>query len=315
MSLKVVFMGTPEFAVASLSALAEAYDVALVLTRPDAVSGRGRQLRPSPVKQRALELGLSVLEARKIGTEQIDAIGSVRPDVVVVAAYGAILPDELTGFDLAHLGAINVHGSLLPRWRGAAPIQRAMLAGDRKVGISIMRMVHELDAGPWCRQASIEVGDKGAEEIMAGLAALGAQELVGALEDIAAGTAIWHEQDEKLVSYAKKVKKAEMLLSPKDPAILNLRRVRAATDAAPARILVGTRGVRILDAQLVSSHDLAFFDKSIATAQLVCFGRRVLLGCSEGTLELLSVKPDGKRAMKAAEWALGLHANLTWGEI
>ncbi|MBQ3282712.1 MAG: methionyl-tRNA formyltransferase, partial [Atopobiaceae bacterium] len=146
--MRVVFMGTPEFAVPSLSALADAYEVVLVLTRPDAVRARGKELEPSPVKARALELGLPVLETSRITPEALEAVREAGPDVIAVAAYGCILPDSI--LDVAPLGCVNVHASLLPRWRGAAPIQRAVLAGDRRAGISIMRVVHELDAGAWC---------------------------------------------------------------------------------------------------------------------------------------------------------------------
>ena len=130
--MRIVFMGTPEFAVPSLEALAAEHDVTLVVTRPDAVRSRGKRLEPSPVKARALELGLPVLEAKRMDAAAIDAVRDAAPDLICVVAFGCILPDELLA--VAPLGAINVHGSLLPRWRGAAPIQRAILAGDEKTG-------------------------------------------------------------------------------------------------------------------------------------------------------------------------------------
>ena len=304
-ALRIVFMGTPDFAVPSLAALAEAFDVQLVLTRPDAVRGRGRALVPSPVKERALELGIPVLEAKRIREDELTAIREAAPDAICVAAYGAILPDDILGDRVARLGCVNVHGSLLPRWRGAAPIQRAILAGDERIGISIMRMAHDLDAGPWCRQASVEPADKGAEELMGELAQLGASELVKALRDLDSGRAVWHEQDEGLVTYAKKIEKAEMRLDPADSAEANLRRVRAATDAAPARTQVGGRGVRVM----VARHA----ETDIDAGAVVVKGGRVLLGCSDGALELMSVKPDGKREMEAKAWGAGLRGDLAWG--
>lgn len=303
--LRIVFMGTPDFAVPTLSALADAFDVALVLTRPDAVRGRGKALVPSPVKERALELGIPVLEAKRIRADELAAIRAAAPDAICVAAYGAILPDEVLGDRMARLGCVNVHGSLLPRWRGAAPIQRAILAGDERVGISIMRMAHDLDAGPWCRQASMQTGDKGADELMGDLARLGAEELVAALRDMDAGTAVWHEQDEALVTYAHKVEKAEMRLAPTDPALDNLRRVRAATDAAPARAQVEGRGVRVLDARLGEG--------SLPAGSVLCQHGTVLLGCADGPLELVRVKPDGKREMDAKAWGAGLRGEPVWG--
>ena len=203
--MRIVFMGTPEFAVPSLKAVAAAYDVALVVTRPDAVRSRGKKLEPSPVKACALDLGLPVLEAKRMDAEAIDAVRAAAPDLICVVAFGCILPDELLA--VAPLGAINVHGSLLPRWRGAAPIQRAILAGDKKTGVSIMRVAHDLDAGAWCRQVSTPIGTKTASQLFDELAQAGAPELVAAAAQIADGTVTWHEQDPAQVTIAEKVKK------------------------------------------------------------------------------------------------------------
>ena len=205
-SMRIVFMGTPDFAVPSLQALAERHEVSLVVTRPDAVRGRGRRLEPSPVKEAALALGIAVLETSRMDAQAIERIASENPDVMCVAAYGAILPDDLLG--VAPLGCVNVHASLLPQGRGAAPIQRAVLDGDEHAGVSIMRIVHELDAGPYCRQASVEIGEKPCAEVMRELAELGARELCQALEDMAAGQAEWTEQDNAQATYAAKVRRA-----------------------------------------------------------------------------------------------------------
>ncbi|MBQ6650651.1 MAG: methionyl-tRNA formyltransferase [Atopobiaceae bacterium] len=302
--MRVVFMGTPEFAVPSLSALADAYEVVLVLTRPDAVRARGKELEPSPVKARALELGLPVLETSRITPEALEAVREAGPDVIAVAAYGCILPDSI--LDVAPLGCVNVHASLLPRWRGAAPIQRAVLAGDRRAGISIMRVVHELDAGAWCRQASTEVADKPCEQLIAELAQLGATELVAALADMEAGTATWVDQDESLVTFAPKVSKAEMHLAPADRCRDNALRIQASTDAAPARLVVAGKGVRALSARLTGG---------VGPASGVVLVRKghVVLGCADGSIELLRVKPDGKREMDVASWAAGLRGeDLSW---
>ncbi|WP_077597792.1 methionyl-tRNA formyltransferase [Olsenella urininfantis] len=301
--MRVVFMGTPSFAVPSLSRLAQAHEPLLVVTRPDAVRGRGRALVPSPVKERALGLGLPVLETKRVTPEVLERVAEARPDVIAVAAFGCILPDEL--LELAPLGCVNVHGSLLPRWRGAAPIQRAVLSGDERVGISIMRVVHDLDAGAWCRQASVELAEKTCAELMGELAELGASELVLALEDIAAGRAVWREQEPELVSYAAKIDKAEMLLDPTDGALENRRRVQASLDAAPARLCLGGKGVRVLDARVSS--------QEVEQGQVLVRKGRVFLGCSSGSVELLLVKPDGKREMPASSWASGLRGSLSWG--
>ena len=301
--MRIVFMGTPDFAVPSLGALAQAHEVSLVFTRPDAVRGRGRKLVPSPVKALALELGIPVYEASRMSPDALEAINAAQPDVIVVAAYGCLLPDEV--LSAAPYGCVNVHASLLPRGRGAAPIQRAVLEGDERAGVSIMRLVRKMDAGAYCRQASVEVGDKDCATVMAELAKLGAHELLEALSAIEDGSVEWTEQDETLVTYAAKIEKAEMLLDPGDSAVRNVRRVRASMDAAPARLVVAGKGVRALAAH-EETEDLE------AGAVLVRKGH-VLLGCASGALELDRVKPDGKREMDASSWASGLRGvGLTW---
>ena len=305
--MRIVFMGTPEFAVPSLKAVAAAYDVTLVVTRPDAVRSRGKKLEPSPVKACALELGLPVLEAKRMDASAIDAVRAARPDLICVVAFGCILPDELLA--VAPLGAINVHGSLLPRWRGAAPIQRAILAGDEKTGISIMRVAHDLDAGAWCRQVSTPIGTKTAGQLFDELAQAGAPELVAAAAQIADGSVTWPEQDSSQVTIAEKVKKSEMRRDPADPCNINALRVQASTDAAPARCQVAGRGVRIMLAAVADANA-----PQVGAGEVLVAHGRVLLGCADGALELLRVKPDGKREMDASAWAQGLHGanGATW---
>ena len=304
--MRIVFMGTPEFAVPSLRALAGAHDVSLVLTRPDAVRGRGRRLEPSAGKAAATELGIDVLEAKRITDEVMDAIRAAEPDVIVVAAFGCILPDAV--LTAAPLGCVNVHASSLPRWRGAAPIQRAILSGDARAGVSIMRVVHDLDAGAYCRQADVEVGEKSCPQVMGELAELGARELLVALRQMEDGTAEWVEQDESKVTYARKVEKAEMLLDPAATALDNRRRVQTSLDAAPARMAVAGKGVRVLAARVV--------EEGVAQGEVLVRHGRVIAGCADGAIELLRVKPDGKREMEASAWAAGLHqSQLVWEHV
>ena len=303
--MRVVFMGTPEFAVCSLRALARDHDVALVVTRPDAVRGRGKKLVPSPVKAAAMELGLPVLEAYRLGTDEIDRISEERPDVVCVAAYGALLPDKV--LEIAPHGCVNVHASLLPHGRGAAPIQRAVLEGDEFAGVSIMRIVHDLDAGPYCRQARVEVADMSCQQLMAKLAEVGARELLLALEEMTDGRDQWVDQDESAVTYAAKISKAEMLLDPEQDSQTNLRRVRASLDAAPARLMVEGKGVRAMEA--------CSCEEAVSQGSVKVQKGRVLLGCSDGTLELLRLKPDGKREMDARSWSSGLRGDsFSWAK-
>ena len=304
--MRIVFMGTPDFAVPSLRALAAAHDVALVLTRPDAVRSRGKKLEPSPVKAAALELGLPVLEAKRMEPEVVDALRAARADVFCVAAYGCILPDEV--LTMAPLGCVNVHASLLPRWRGAAPIQRAILAGDAEAGVSIMRIGHGVDTGAYCAQASCSVAGKSADELTSELAELGAGLLLEVLPGLAAGTVSWTEQDEALVTHAAKIQKAELRLDPAVSAADNERRALASSDAAPARCMLAGKPVRVLAARVAPVSGAV-----LAAGELAIQGGRVLLGCGEGALEVLELKPDGKRAMDAAVWAAGQRgAAVTW---
>lgn len=304
--MRIVFMGTPEFACPSLSAVSKSHDVVRVVTRPDAVRGRGKRLEPSPVKALAGELGLAVIEASRMTPEVMDELRAAKADLCVVAAYGCILPDEL--LDMFPLGCVNVHASLLPRWRGAAPIQRAVLEGDELAGASIMRVVHELDAGAYCAQVSTAVAGKTSSELLDELGHLGAEALVEAIGRIADGTAVWTEQDESLVTYAHKIEKAEMRLDPADGALANVRRVLASTDAAPARCEVAGKGVRLMRARTC--------DDALAAGEVLVSHGRVALGCADGALEVLDVKPDGKREMQASAWAAGLRADhLAWGRI
>ena len=304
--MRVVFMGTPDFAVPSLRELASRFEVVLVLTRPDAVRSRGKKLEPSPVKAAALELDIPVMEATRITPEVMDRLHEVEADIFCVAAYGCILPDEV--LHMAPLGIVNVHASLLPRWRGAAPIQRAILAGDERAGISIMRIGHGVDTGAYCAQASCSVAGKSADELTAELAQLGAELLCDTLPALADGTAVWTEQDESLVTHAQKISKAEMRLDPQESALVNLRRVLASSDAAPARCIAAGKPVRIMRAVAADG------DASMCAAgELVCQSKRIYIGCSDGALEITSVKPDGKRQMDASAWAAGLHGDaLAW---
>lgn len=307
--MRVVFMGTPSFAVPSLRKLAACHEVALVLTRPDAVRSRGKKLEPSPVKQTALELDLPVMEANRMTPEVLDALRAAEADVFCVAAYGCILPDEV--LTMAPLGCVNVHASLLPRWRGAAPIQRSILEGDAQTGVSIMRIGHGVDTGAYCAQASCSVPGKTADELTAELAELGGDLLVSTLPSLADGTAEWTEQDESLVTHAAKIAKAEMRLDPAAGALENIRRVMASSNAAPARCVIAGKPARVMRAAAV---DAASPSESAGTFAVK--GGRVYLGCADGSFELISIKPDGKREMDAKSWAAGQRDDQgTWGRV
>ena len=302
--MRVVFMGTPQFAVPSLRALSDCHEVVAVCTRPDAVSGRGSKVRPSAVKIAAAERAIRVLEPKTLRDESLRAeLKALAPDVIVVAAYGLILPPEVLG--IAPLGAVNVHGSLLPRWRGAAPVQRAILAGDEVAGVSIMRMEEGLDTGPYCVQASVSVAGATARELTATLADVGAGQLIAALSSIADGTAAWTTQDESLATYASKVTKDDVAVGPELEAVEASRRIRASMPASPSKIVLAGRGVTLIDAAVA---------EATLPAGGVAMRGGLLLGVSDGAIMTTRIKPDGKAEMDVSAWARGVRdlESATW---
>ena len=226
--MKLVFAGTPEFARASLEALvASGRTPVAVYTQPDRPAGRGKKLTASPVKRYALERGIPVYQPESLRDDAaVDELRALQPDLLVVAAYGLILPQAV--LDIPTHGCINVHASILPRWRGAAPIQAAILAGDEKTGISLMRMTAGLDCGPVFHVADIAIGNlETAGELHDRLAALGATALVERLDDIVTGRLEAVDQDDSLATYAPKIDKQDAEIDWSLPAEEVARRVRA----------------------------------------------------------------------------------------
>ncbi len=224
--LKIIFAGTPDFAVPALQLLIEQHDVCAVFTQPDRRSGRGQQLMASPVKQLAQQQHIPVHQPVSLTVEQQQIIANYQADIMVVAAYGLILPQAV--LDLPRLGCVNIHASWLPRWRGAAPIHRAILAGDTETGISIMQMDKGLDTGDvicleGCaiseNETSLGLHDK--------LAALGAEAIIGALQQLIDGTAVHTPQQDALATYADKLTKQEARLEWQQDALQLDRAIRA----------------------------------------------------------------------------------------
>ena len=311
--MRIVFMGTPAFAADILEQIIPHHEVAAVYTRPDAVRGRGKQLVPSPVKQVAEAAGVPVLTPRTLRDAAVQAeLAALAPDVICVAAYGAILPPEVLAIP-AH-GCLNVHASLLPRWRGAAPIERAILAGDAEVGVCIMAMEEGLDTGDFCVCRSIPAEGATASQLTADLADLGASALLAALSQVEAGRVAWVAQDEAQVTYAEKIAKGELNLDPEATAAANDRRVRASSEAHAARCIIGGRPVTVL-ACAVGVPDAP----ALAPGAARLTSKQLSMGCADGTLEILEVKPDGKRAMEAAAFAAGVPAlrgeEGTWSRV
>lgn len=294
--MRVVFMGTPAFAAVILEELASAHEVAAVYTRPDAVRGRGRALAPSPVKELAGRLGLEVRTPRTLRDEQAQReLAALAPEAICVAAYGAILPPAV--LDIAP--CLNVHASILPRWRGAAPIQHAILAGDAEAGVCIMRMEEGLDTGDYCIVRRVDAAGKDAAQLTDELADLGARALLSALDQLSRGIVRWMPQDDAQATYAHKIEKGQLDLDPAAAAAANVRRALASDDAHPARCVVAGKRVRVVRACLAQEGVLPG-EGAVSFAD-----KRLLLGCAEGAFEVLELKPEGKRQMGAVDFAAG----------
>ncbi len=303
--MRVVFMGTPQFAAQVLQALlASKHQVLGCFTRPDAVRGRGKKLVASPVKEVAVAAQVPVFGFSSLRSDEAyQALSSLDPDVVCVAAYGAILP--LRVLELPRFGCLNVHGSLLPRWRGAAPIERAILAGDEFTGVGIMRMEEGLDTGAVCRECKVAIADLGADELTLKLAQEGGQLLVASLDELeSTGKLPWHEQSSESVAYAEKVAKAELDIVPSMSAAQALRHVRASSESHPCRCSISGKGVAVQAASLTSK-DPEF---PLGAGQVGFRAKRLYLGFDdpEQVLELTLVKPDGKKSMEAKAFAAGI---------
>lgn len=309
--MRIAYMGTPQFAATILEYLAAQHDVVAVFTRPDAVRGRGNKVDQSPVKATALGLGLTVHETSRFTEQEVALLSELQPDFICVAAFGVLLPESVLAVP-KHC-CLNVHGSLLPRWRGAAPIARSILAGDHETGVCIMRMEKGLDTGDYCVCRSVELGDMDAQELECELADLGAQALLAGLEHVAAGVPEWVAQDESCATYASKIEKGELDVSPAMEAAHALRCIRASDASHPSRALLA--GKRVRWGKMASVQPDGLGDASGPVAQAVanlapgraCFvGKRLFVGFADGALEVLSVQPDGKSMMDAKAFAAGV---------
>jgi methionyl-tRNA formyltransferase len=305
--MRVAFAGTPEFARVALQAIADAhFDIALVLTQPDRPAGRGMKLQASPVKQFAQAFGLPVCQPRSLrldGRFADDAaaaqaaLAAARPDVLVVAAYGLILPPWVLA--LPPRGCVNIHASLLPRWRGAAPIHRAIEAGDEQTGITIMQMDAGLDTGPMLlAQAEPIRADDTTATLHDRLAALGGRLVVRALKD--AGGTVPVPQPEGGVTYAHKVDKAEAAIDWRLPAAVIERRVRAFDPYPGAGFALDGQALKLWRAAVRPAVAGA------APGQVLAAGEgRWVVACGEGALELLVVQSAGGRRTEAASFLRG----------
>lgn len=295
----MIFAGTPEVAVESLNALVESdHEVVAVITRPDAQAGRGRKLVPSPVAARAGDLGLEVLKPeRPSDPDFIARLTELAPDCCPVVAYGALVPQRV--IDIAAHGWVNLHFSLLPRWRGAAPVQHAVIAGDAETGACTFSLVKAMDAGPVHDQIRIPIGpETTAGELLGQLAVDGAQLLVRTLDQIEAGESVAVPQPAEGITMAPKITVDDARLDFSRTAVELDRQIRGCTPAPGAWALF--RGERF------KVHGAICAEGNAHPGELVISKKSVHVGTADGLLELLQIQPQGKKAMRAADWARGV---------
>ncbi len=299
--MKVIFAGTPDFAAAALKAIAAAgFEIPLVLTQPDRPKGRGMQLTASPVKQAALELGLTVAQPEKLrnNAEALQMLKDTGADVMVVAAYGLILPQDV--LDTPKHGCLNIHASLLPRWRGAAPIQRAIEAGDAETGVCIMQMDIGLDTGDVVSEHryTIQPTDT-ANEVHDALMGLGAEAIVADLQRLQAeGRLNAVKQPEEGVTYAQKLSKEEARIDWNESADIIERKIRAFNPVPAAWVEYQGKPMKIWRAEVVAK-------QGNAGEVLSCTSDGLLVACGENTLNITELQPSGSKRMSIQAFVAG----------
>lgn len=293
--MKIIFAGTPDFAATHLQALISQHEVVAVYTQPDRPAGRGKKLNASPVKLLAEQNNLPIYQPQSLkDPEQQTILANLQADIMVVVAYGLILPQVV--LDAPRLGCINVHGSILPRWRGAAPIQRAIEASDKETGVTIMQMDAGLDTGAMLTitRCPIEPSETSGS-LYDKLAALGAPALLSTLDKLKAGTAVAVAQDNGQSTYAKKIDKAEALIDWSQPAIIIDQRIRAFSPFPAAYTEIEGLRVKIWAAQ-TSTQQLGTPGEIVAADD-----NGLLVGCGQGSLLLTEIQLAGKSRMPVSE--------------
>ena len=297
MSLRILFAGTPEFSVPPLRALlGSGHSVVGVYTQPDRPAGRGRQLAVSPVKVVALQHGIPVHQPVNFkAAEDLAVLEAIAADLMVVVAYGLLLPQRV--LDAPRLGCVNIHASLLPRWRGAAPIQRAVLAGDAETGITIMQMEAGLDTGPMLHVRRLPIApDETGGSLHDKLSVLGAEALLEALPAIEAGTVVPRAQDDAASTYAKKLQKAEALIDWAGTARAIERQVRAFNPWPVAETCLDGETLRIWRARAVEGQGGQPGTVVAATRD------GIDVATADGWLRILELQPPGRRVMAARDY-------------
>ncbi|MEI8397128.1 MAG: methionyl-tRNA formyltransferase [Rhodospirillaceae bacterium] len=301
--LRLAFMGTPDFAVPALRALIEAgHDIVCVYSQPPRPAGRGQRLRPSPVQQLAESHALPVRTPKSLRPPEVQAEFAVLGlDAAVVAAYGLILPVPV--LEAPRLGCLNIHASLLPRWRGAAPIHRALLAGDRETGITIMQIEAGLDTGPMLLREAVPIGpDSTTQGLHDTLAQLGARMILAALDGVSAGRLHAVPQPAEGVTHAAKLERDEGRLDWTRPAVEMERRVRALTPWPGVWFEAGGERIKVLAAESL--------DAGRATAPGTMLDDRLTIACGQGALRLLMVQRAGRAAVDGAAFLRGFQGGF-----
>ena len=305
--LKIIFAGTPDFAVPALAALIEAgHHIVLVLTQPDRPSGRGMKLKASPVKELALQHQIEVFQPETLkdiaAQQRIEAAGA---DVMIVAAYGLIIPTNVLA--MPRLGCYNIHASLLPRWRGAAPIQRSLLAGDKETGVTIMEVVPKLDAGAMIAKGVLPITERDtAQTLHDGLARVGADLMVQAMHQLSeSGSLPSTPQDESLVTYAEKLQKAEASIDWSQSADLLSRQVRAFNPFPVAQTTLLGEVCRIWMAKALPVASSPAASSNAEPGLIIAAANSLQVACGEGVLEIEELQIPGGKRLQAKDFIAG----------
>ena len=303
--ISIIFAGTPEFAVPALEKIYLAgFEIKLVLTQPDRKSGRGMNIKKSPVKQKSIELDIPVYQPEVLinNKEAINKITTKKADILIVVAYGLIIPDEILNAYNGHI--YNIHASLLPRWRGAAPIHRAIEAGDKEAGITIMKIVKKLDAGPMIMKEKLFVSEEDTTDSLSKkLSDIGASLITTLLNDIERGKVIKLEkQNEENVTYAKKINKLEAIADFNNSPEVLCQKIRAFNPFPMINIDFEGKSLKIVRANIYNKKEITH---NLASGKLFLHGEDLLLKLSSGILKLEEVRLEGKKTMIASDFVKG----------
>ena len=310
--MNIIFAGTPEFAVPALAALIKAgHQIVMVLTQPDRPAGRGMQLKASPVKQLALQHHLNVFQPSSLKPAEVQAeIAATQADVMIVAAYGLIIPT--TVLNLPKFGCYNIHASLLPRWRGAAPIHRALLAGDTETGVTIMEVVPALDAGAMVSKGVVPIMDTDTTQTLHdALSSIGAELMVQAMQTLSeTGALASVAQDESLVTYAHKLEKAEAAIDWAKSALEISRQVRGFNPfpVATAQFRGGTCRIWFATG-LIELSSLNLTSTGLS-GEIIALGAQVQVACGQAILAIHELQMPGGKRQTAQQFAQGQHVKL-----